>query len=299
MAQALSLAALPAVAGRAFAADPPASAASVVALAPDVELLGGYGGNVVVVRTSQGPVMIDGGLGERARPLLQHVRGKGPAVQTLFNTHWHWDHTGSNRLLGASGTPIIAHENTKLWMQRPIHVEWEGRDYPALPRESWPTQTFYTGTALKVGQHDFVCGHLGQAHTDGDIYVYLPQSNVLVAGDVMSVGSYPVLDWSTGGWIRGMFEATEILLKRVDDNTRIVPGSGPVVMKAQLKAQRDMFEVLTERIWQLMRKGLSDLDIVASQPTKEYDPAWGNPQQFLLSAYKGIWGHVREMRGIV
>jgi hypothetical protein len=60
-----------------------------------------------------------------------------------------------------------------------------------------------------------------------------------------------------------------------------------------------MLEVLKERLWQLMRKGYSDLDIVAAQPTPEYDARWGDPRQFLLNTYKGLWGHVRELRGVV
>ena len=142
-------------------------------------------------------------------------------------------------------------------------------------------------------------GTLGQAHTDGDIYVHLADANVLVVGDAVSVGSYPVVDWSTGGWNRGLFDATNTLLKLCDDQTRIVPGTGPVVGKAHLQKQHDMLDVLTERVWQLMRKGMSDLDIVAARPTAEYDAQWGDPRQFLLNSYASIWNHVREMKGIV
>jgi hypothetical protein len=60
-----------------------------------------------------------------------------------------------------------------------------------------------------------------------------------------------------------------------------------------------MLDVLTERVWQLMRKGMSDLDIVAAQPTADYDAEWGDPRQFLLNTYASVWNHVREMRGIV
>jgi len=108
-----------------------------------------------------------------------------------------------------------------------------------------------------------------------------------------------VVDWSTGGWNRGLFEATNTLLKLCDDQTRIVPGTGPVVGKAHLQKQHDMLEVLTERVWQLMRKGMSDLDIVAARPTTEYDAQWGDPRQFLLNTYASVWNHVREMKGIV
>jgi glyoxylase-like metal-dependent hydrolase (beta-lactamase superfamily II) len=268
-------------------------------LAPEVTLITGAGSNVLALAGPDGVVLVDGGLASSAPALLRLVQSGNRPVQTLFNTHWHWDHTGANESLGKAGVRIIAHENTRLWMQRPISVPWEKRDYPPVAARALPTSTFYTTGQLGFGAHDIQYGYLGQAHTDGDLYVHLPRSNVLIVGDVVSVGSYPVLDWATGGWVGGMLDATKQLLKLSDEKTLIVPGSGPVVGRAQLQAQSDMLEVLKERIWQLMRKGMSDTDIVASKPTPEYDGAWGDPTQFLLSCYKGLWGHVREQRGVV
>jgi glyoxylase-like metal-dependent hydrolase (beta-lactamase superfamily II) len=269
------------------------------ALAPDIALLSGAGGNVVTIGGPDGVVMIDGGLAAQSRALLKLVQAGNRPVRALFNTHWHWDHTGSNEALGNAGVRIIAHENTKLWMQRAIIVPWEKREYPPVPAKALPTATFYTGDTLSFGPHELQYGYLGQAHTDGDLYVRLPRSNVLVVGDVVSQGSYPVLDYATGGWVGGVLEATKQLLKLSDEKTIIVPGSGTVVTRAHLQAQSEMLEVLKERVWQLMRKGMSDTDIVAAKPTAEYDAKWGDPTQFLLSCYKGLWGHVREQRGVV
>jgi glyoxylase-like metal-dependent hydrolase (beta-lactamase superfamily II) len=268
-------------------------------IAAGVSVFTGAGGNVVTLAGPDGVVLVDGGLATRSRALLQQVQAGGRPVKALFNTHWHWDHTGSNETLGKAGVRIIAHENTRLWMQRPIIVPWEPREYPAVAPKALPTSTFYTSDRMQFGPHDIQYGHLGQAHTDGDLYVHLPKSNVLVVGDVLAVGRYPILDYATGGWIGGMLDATKLLLKLADDSTLIVPGSGPVVGKAQLQVESDMLEVLKERIWQLMRKGMSDRDIVAAKPTAEYDGACGDPTLFLMNCYKGLWGHVREMRGVV
>ena len=59
-----------------------------------------------------------------------------------------------------------------------------------------------------------------QAHTDGDIYVFFPGPNILMAGDVLSVGKYPILDYSTHGWIGGMANANRDLLQIVDARQR-------------------------------------------------------------------------------
>jgi glyoxylase-like metal-dependent hydrolase (beta-lactamase superfamily II) len=294
---ALGVAAAAAWAGPARSAG--AAALASREIAPGVWLHTGAGSNVVSLTAADGVVMIDGGLAANSSALLRQVQAGKRPVKALFNTHWHWDHTGSNEALGKAGVRIIAHENTKLWMQRPIIVPWEHREYPPVAPKAVPTSTFYTSDKMQFGPHDLAYGHLGQAHTDGDLYVHLPKSNVLVVGDVLAVGSYPILDYATGGWIGGMLEATKLLLKLADDKTLIVPGSGAVVGKADLQAESDMLEVLKERVWQLMRKGMSDKDVVAAKPTAEYDAARGDPTLFLMNCYKGLWGHVREQRGVV
>ncbi|MEN9704772.1 MAG: hypothetical protein RLZZ393_651 [Pseudomonadota bacterium] len=268
-------------------------------IAPGVRFVTGAGANVVALAGSDGQVLVDGGLAAHSGALLAHLGVARSPVRTLINTHWHWNHTGSNERLGKAGIPIVAHENTRLWMQRPIAIPWEQREYPPVPTKALPTKTFYTSGSMQFGSHDIRYGYLGQAHTDGDIYVHLPNANVLVTGGVLNTARWPVMDYVTGGWIGGLAEACRTLLKLCDDKTVIAQGSGEVATKAQLAAQADMLDKLKEDIWQLMRKGMSDKDIIAAKPTAAYDAALGDPTQFIQSAYKGLWGHVREQRGVV
>jgi len=268
-------------------------------LAPGVDLVNAAGGNAVLVRSGDAVALIDGCMAASAAELLRRLRRQAPPITLHVNTHWHPDRSGCNDLLGKSGVEIVAHEYTRQWMRRPISVAWRNETWPARAAAALPTRTFLAEDQLQVGALDLRLGYLPQAHTDGDIYVHLPQHNLLIAGDVVAVGQYPVADVATGGWSRGMQLASKQLLALCDERTRIVPGTGPLVGKVQLQAQHDMLEVLTERIWQLMRKGMSDLDIVAARPTAEYDAQWGEPRQFILNTYQGIWNHVREMRGIV
>jgi cyclase len=268
-------------------------------LAPGVDVIAGPGGNSVLFETGEGLGLVDGGLKADARDLLKLVQAGGKRIATLFNTHWHPHVTGCNETLGKAGVRIVAHENTRLWLQRPIVKVREHERYPPLPKAAWPTETFLERKQLKLGDTVVECGQLFQAHTDGDMYVRLPAANVIVAGGTVAVGHYPILDTFTGGWIRGMGNATKALLELSDEQTQIVGESGAVVGKAHLRAQSEMLDTLTERLWQLMRKGLSEEDLVAAAPTKDYDAKWGDPSAFVINTYRGIWGHVREMRGIV
>ena len=270
-------------------------------LTDNVVQITGLGTNVVIVTGPEGALMVDCGPAERSEELLRFV-SKYPGagrVSVLYDTHWHWDHTGGNERFAKAGAKIAAHENTKLWLGANFFSEWQGRRYLPRPKEAWPTQTFYTPGKTTFGKDEIVYGYLPRAHTDGDIYIFLPRQNVLVAGDLVSVGSYPVLDYTTGGWIGGMTDASKALLEVVDDKTLIVPGTGPVQGRADLKAQSDMLATMNDRLKGLMRKGIGTDDLLAQPPTQEFDAKWGDPQLFLANAYRGLWGHVRELGGIV
>jgi cyclase len=278
-----------------------AAGLSVTHLTDDLLLISGAGGNVVAQSVPEGVVLVDGGDAAHSAALLStvHQASGGKPVVTAFNTHWHWPHTGSNEALRKAGVRIIAHENTRLWLTEPVIEEWENRTYPARLK-ALPTETFYKGVQkLTVGKANIEYGYLPQAHTDGDLYVYFRDANVLVAGDVVAVGQYPILDYSTGGWTLGMANATKQLLDIVNDQTRIVPGTGPVQTRADLAAEHDMLATLHEDLWQLMRKGMGADDMIAAGATRKFDGQWGNPDLFVTNAYRGLYGHVRELRGIV
>jgi len=273
---------------------------TVEPLGDGLVVISGGGANVVALSGAEGLLVVDGGSAERSPELLKLLAGlpSGHHIHTVFNTHWHWDHTGSNELFRKAGATLMAHENTRLWLGTPVWEAWQERRYPARPKAQ-PTETFYKSGKLSFAGQPIEYGYLPQAHTDGDIYVYFRKQNVLVAGDVVSVGSYPILDYCTGGWIGGMVDATQKLIDLSDDKTRIVPGNGPVQTRADVAGEHEMLAALKEDLWQLMRKGMGADDIIAAGATSKYDAKWGNPKLFVANAYMGLYGHVREMRGVV
>jgi cyclase len=274
---------------------------TVARLSDRLAVISGAGGNVVVLSGPQGVLLVDSGSPERSHDLLEAVATLpgGHRIDTVFNTHWHWEHTGGNELMRRAGARIVAHENTRLWLGTQVSVEWQNRTYPPRPRDAWPTNTFYTSGKMSFAGESIEYGYLEEAHTDGDIYVYFRGQNVLVPGCVLSVGSYPIIDYSTDGWLGGMSGATALLTRMIDDGTRIVPGVGPVQTKSDLVAEHAMLEDLQDRIWHLMLKGLGIPDIISAHATQAYDSKWGNPNLFIASAYHSLYAHCRELRGAV
>ncbi len=262
-------------------------------LGPQLSLITGGGGNVLALGSAEGALLVDGGARAQSAALLKLAMKSVGArkVHTLFNTHWHPDQTGSNEPLGRQGARIIAHENTRLWLTRKIVVDWAAKPFPAFPKVAQPNKSFYTTDKLEFGGEQISYGHLGQAHTDGDLYVYLPKANVLVTGGVVSSAGWPLLDWQTGGWIGGLVGAQDRLLKLANDSTRIVPANGPIITRKDLQAQRAMYFEIYDRLVKQLVKGMGPDEAWASGPAKEYEVQWGDSRQFVLASFRSLWGH--------
>src|SRR6202167_2257170 len=209
-------------------------------LGDNLYLLSGAGANVIARTGADGVVMVDGGLAPNAAALAQAVAAlpnSGP-VRTLFNTHWHPEQTGSNEALGTAGATLIAHENTRLWLTQNITWPWNGQKFKKLPRIAQPNKTFYDNGTLDSGVK---YGYISDAaHTDGDLYVYFPQQNVLAVGAAAYGKGWPVVDWWTGGWIRGIVGGLQRIQTVANKETKIVPAQGPVLSFADIAVQLDM-----------------------------------------------------------
>jgi cyclase len=271
--------------------------ATTLELGDRLWMVTGLGGNVVVFDSPEGVLLVDGGGDGQAGELLKVVRtltGKRE-VHTLFNTHWHHEQTGANTTLGPAGTRIIAHENTRLWLGTDIDSKWEKRTYTRLPKQARPTQTFYTTGSLAFGGETLDYGYLPQAHTDGDIHVLFRNANLLVAGDVVQLPSYPVIDTATNGWITGMVNGLQALSALGNDATRVVPARGEVVDRAALKEQSDMLVAVRTRLAKSIALGKSLEEARAMNPTAEFDVRWGDPTQFLANAWAGMVRRPQEL----
>jgi glyoxylase-like metal-dependent hydrolase (beta-lactamase superfamily II) len=250
--------------------------------------------NVVAHTGANGVLLVDGGSAGAADALMKAVAalpGGGP-VHTIFNTHWHPEQTGSNELLGKAGKTIIAQENTRLWLAADVTWPWNGRRFTRLPKVAQPNKSFYT-TGELTAPAGVRYGYIPDAaHTDGDLYVYFPQQNVLAVGDAVSGQGWPVVDWATGGWIGGIVGGLQRLQTLANEGTRIVPARGPVLTLADLKAQSDMYGTIYDRLTQLLNKGRGPGEAVDARPTKEFDERMGNPDEFVRRAFESLWAYL-------
>ncbi len=278
-----------------------ASELGVQVINDHISLITGAGGNVVLYKGNDGLMLVDSGSRQHVKTLLALVDelGGGASVKTLINTHWHDDHTGGNEDIHALGASIVAHVNTGLWLGADFDVAWRNQQHKPRAAEALPDRTFYTAEKLDLGGETVECDYFAQAHTDGDITVFFPLSNVLVAGGLLSNYRYPIADIATGGWIGGLLDANKALLEKVNDSTVIIPDRGAALTKADLQAQHDMLADLYEKMKKLAQEGYSGHDMLQEKLTAAYDERWGDPEEFLLETYRGMWAHTYDMGGFI
>jgi cyclase len=246
-------------------------------LAENLTLLSGPGGNVVVLNGPDGKIVVDTFLLPAWPKLKETLDGLGNApLKTVIDTHWHFDHTDNNANLHAAGATVLAHENTKTRMAEPHESALLGLHLPASPADALPQQTFSTSQKLQTNGEIVMLQYFQPAHTDTDIYIHFQKANVIHMGDTFFNGFYPVIDASTGGKIDGMIVAAGKVLPLADNNTKIVPGHGPLGNKADLTKYRDMLVVARDRVQKLKTAGKSADEIAASKPLADLDPVWGH-----------------------
>jgi cyclase len=269
----------------------------ITRLNEELTILNGLGTNVLALTTNDGMVLVDSGAPDFSGALkswLAEVGGTKP-VRTVFNTHFHLENTGGNEMLGQMGAKIIAHESTREWMETPYWIPAEGRYQKPRPKAAQPTETFYTTGSLNAGSEQIDYGFLIEAHTSGDIYVFLKDSDVIAAGDVVSPVRDPELDYFTGAWIGGRVDAMDRLLKLSDDKTRIVPGYGPVMSRAELQAERDMMKEIYDRTVDRVREGDSPDDMLKAGVMKGLARPFKDPDKFIYDLHKGLWAHHNKL----
>jgi cyclase len=239
-------------------------------------LLSGPGGNVVVLDGADGKYVVDTFISTAWANFKEKLDGLGSEpLKIVIDTHWHVDHTDNNANLHAAGATVLAHENTKTRMSEAHDIAIFGVHFPASPANALPQQTFSSNQKLQANGEILVLQHFSPAHTDSDIYIHFQKANVIHMGDTFFNGFYPFIDGETGGKIGGMIAAADKILPLADNNTKIVPGHGPLGNKADLTKFRDMLVVARDRVQKLKDAGKSADEIAASKPFADLDATWG------------------------
>lgn len=241
-------------------------------------LSNGISGNVTIAVGDDGIIMVDGQHAPMHDRLKEAIAKISPQpIKFLVNTHLHGDHTGGNVAFGKDGIAIVAHENVKKRLAAGNVSNLTGTQNPPVAAEGLPSRTYESGSiTLEVKGRSAKLTHFARAHTDGDTYVYFADANVLSTGDTFNNGRYQNSDWVNGGNLAGMIAVADVYLALANDQTKIVPGHGPLATKAQLKDFRDMMEESLVRMKTLIAIGdiKSEEDALKMKPFDDLDGKW-------------------------
>ena len=243
-------------------------------LADGIAVLFGAGGNIGVSYGPDGTVLIDDQFAPLTDKINAAVKDLGAEpVKYLINTHWHGDHTGGNENLGRSGVLIMAHDHV-----RDRLIKGNDSTPPAAP-EALPVVTYHDGIKLHLNGDEIRVQHMSHGHTDGDSVVFWKNANVVHMGDLFfNKVTLPFIDLSSGGNARGVLAAADKVLAMVDDDTKIIPGHGPMANKADLTTYRDMLKSVIGTVEKAQGEGKSLAQVQAMKPAAQWDV---NPDAFI------------------
>lgn len=258
-----------------------------------ISVLSGAGGNIAVHVRNECVLVVDGGIPDRARDVVavvaQLAPDTAPRQKWLVNTHYHFDHVGSNLPLAQTGFVVAGSAACR--QRNTQRIVFDAFNVTLEPLPPLALQTLLVpDTGLELALPDRVrLLTFPPAHTDGDVVVVFEDDGILHTGDLLFSGMFPVIDRQVGGSLEGMIRATRRLLEMTDARTRIIPGHGPVGGRDDLRRSLEMLEQVRERLTPFARRGADVAEVVAARPLADLEPVWGrgviNAELFLRMAY--------------
>jgi glyoxylase-like metal-dependent hydrolase (beta-lactamase superfamily II) len=246
----------------------------------DLYNIEGDGGNVAVLVTSEGVILVDDKFDRDHDAIVSNIKSvTNQPVKYVLSTHHHADHSGGNaKFLPTAEVISTANARTNILEHKQANA----------PPDVAPARVVFTQeTAVFLGGKEARARHLGRGHTNGDAIIYFPALRTIHTGDLMS-GTSPLIDYPGGGsvveWTKTLDAAMQL------DFDTVIPGHGKVTNKAGLRAYRDNVEKLRNRVSGLIHEGKSQ-DEVGKVVMAEYGWAPGS-----LNMQWSLPGMMRELK---
>ena len=206
----------------------------------DLFYIVGDGGNVGVLLTKDGVILIDDKFSRDSDEIINKVKSVTPLpIRYVLNTHHHGDQTGSKERFLAQAE-IIAHQNARANMV--------AGNQPGPQRI-----TFSDETAVFLGGKEVRMKHFGRGHTNGDAVVYFPALKTIHAGDFFTRGA-PFIDYKGGGSVKAWTTTLEAVMTWDFDTA--IPGHGPAGTRADPQQHIKNMATFRDRVSELVKKGV-------------------------------------------
>ena len=119
------------------------------------------------------------------------------------------------------------------------------------------------------------------------------QNELFVIGSDLADPDYPENKRNTPRATEGMASALERIEKTGNADTRVIPGHGPMATKSDLRAARETWLAINQRLEAMAKEGRSVDEVIKAAPTREFDARVGGQaaqtsEGFLRQAYGGV-----------
>lgn len=284
-------------------------------VAPGVRAAFGQGGNVLLVADGGEALVSDAKNLGFGHTLRREAEAFGTPVTTAINTHHHGDHVGGNvafardlplvahpaarRRVTESAGEIAGHESERIartLSQLPddaparvrADLEEEGRAIVAASAgDLAPNRDMPEGDEVRVGAVTVLLRHVGSGHTDNDVFLHLPDRNVLHTGDLLFVGRHGFMDQNGGVDSEGWQRSVQAMVDLCDSETVVVPGHGEITDRAGLRRQYDYFGQLRDAVEAAVAEGRTKEEVQALRPEALADVE-GSPARNLGVVYDEV-----------
>jgi cyclase len=288
----------------------------VLEVRPNVFMITGAGGNIVVQTGDDGAVVVDAGSSASAPAVVAAIKRITPKpIRYVIDTGPDADHVGGNDVISKAGNQffpgtrdagprpdptrtvasILSAEGVALHMSEAT---------PAGSAAGVPTDTFhYARKYLYLNGEPIEVLHQPAAHTDSDVFAFFRRSDVVVAGDVLDTRHFPVIDVERGGSIDGEIAAlnrlAELAVPSVpivsrEAGTIVIPGHGRLCDHYDVIEYRDMITIIRDRVRDLVNAGKSLEQVKAAAPAAGYAGRYGNDRgdwttnQFVEAVFRSL-----------
>ena len=264
---------------------------STMPLTDNIDAMMGPGGNIAVLYTDAGALVVDDKFERFGDEILARVAARGGAAPAyVLNTHFHGDHTGSNVRMRQAGATVVAQDGTLDLMTSTTPSELFGQTREPREDAALPDITFGNSMNLRFGGETVSLTHAPAGHTGGDMLVHFVNEDVLHMGDTLFNGMWPVIDIEAGGSLEGMIAAQGAGLRLADEDTVIVPGHGEITDREGLEASRAIMIELRDIVRARIDAGDTLEEVLEANPVSEFgfDGGFINDEAILRTAYRSL-----------
>ena len=237
----------------------------------------GFISNAGVITTPEGLVIVDAlGTPSLATKLLEEIRKISDLpIKYVIVTHYHADHIYGLQVFKDAGATIIAPQGADLYLDSPnAENRLEERRVSLFPwvdeqtRLVFPDEYIDSSKTLEVGGVELIISYLGDAHSEGDLSIYVVPDRVLYSGDIIFEGRVPFVgSANTKNWL-------ETLSKLETDNLQyLIPGHGPAASNPQktISLTREYLQYLRDSMGEAVEELISFDEAYADTDWSAYE----------------------------